>query len=599
MPVAEPTNVVVSNATNQSDSEDSSSVSDEVDSLIDIVEQNDWEQRRVAMEEQRRLQEAMEVGSPFPHPWWSAFSNIGPAPNCLDEWLIIDISNSIRVKPDWERKYKDDVISNKWKQELRDQFSKKTRFIEEVIEFVFKELEWYEKIQSTWFGDSGFKIGCSDKIVYSDQVINDDLKTELKSGVGKLIKSFGENLDYHPGSNNQVLDLVHPSLFPLQYEKTPILDGDEVKLASYRDEIKCAKRAVDEYGVSKTFQWIPAVFKKENDKFKIASYINNLHPKKHSDLYTTIESIFNEVIPGLNYTLTRYASKEFVRLQIPSYDEVYTEELQKERARLQEELEDDDYDEWDKLEKRMGEFVKDFKPKWESEPVFDKAIDLKSFEDVKVIVKLANIELTPENPKYPGGAWHVEGTINEDIVATVLYYYEMENISDSRLSFRTGFEDPDYEQGDDFYTQYFFGLKDEDLMTRYLGSAEAKENRILIFPNMFQHHVDPFELTDKTKPGYRKILCFFIVDPYNPRVVGTDQVPPQQLDWWNDEELDYLFPNDLKEKIKKLKEGLVWPLTSNLAAEARRQLMYERSLRQDAEEYDGGAFTRTFSLCEH
>ncbi|EGV62988.1 hypothetical protein CANTEDRAFT_114303 [Yamadazyma tenuis ATCC 10573] len=39
----------------------------------------------------------------------------------------------------------------------------------------------------------------------------------------------------------------------------------------------------------------------------------------------------------------------------------------------------------------------------------------------KVIVKLANIELTPENSTYAGGSWHLEGCINEDIVAIVLY----------------------------------------------------------------------------------------------------------------------------------------------------------------------------------
>jgi hypothetical protein len=28
---------------------------------------------------------------------------------------------------------------------------------------------------------------------------------------------------------------------------------------------------------------------------------------------------------------------------------------------------------------------------------------------LQVIVKLANIELTPEKPEYDGGSWHVEG----------------------------------------------------------------------------------------------------------------------------------------------------------------------------------------------
>ena len=30
---------------------------------------------------------------------------------------------------------------------------------------------------------------------------------------------------------------------------------------------------------------------------------------------------------------------------------------------------------------------------------------------LQVIVKLANIELTPEKPRYEGGSWHVEGQL--------------------------------------------------------------------------------------------------------------------------------------------------------------------------------------------
>ena len=30
---------------------------------------------------------------------------------------------------------------------------------------------------------------------------------------------------------------------------------------------------------------------------------------------------------------------------------------------------------------------------------------------LQIIVKLANIELTPEKPEYPGGVWHVEGKL--------------------------------------------------------------------------------------------------------------------------------------------------------------------------------------------
>jgi hypothetical protein len=30
---------------------------------------------------------------------------------------------------------------------------------------------------------------------------------------------------------------------------------------------------------------------------------------------------------------------------------------------------------------------------------------------LQIIVKLANIHLTPESPSYEGGAWHVEGQL--------------------------------------------------------------------------------------------------------------------------------------------------------------------------------------------
>lgn len=46
-----------------------------------------------------------------------------------------------------------------------------------------------------------------------------------------------------------------------------------------------------------------------------------------------------------------------------------------------------------------------------------------------MIVKLANIMLTPEKPTYSGGVWHVEGMNNEHIVASGIYYYDSENIS--------------------------------------------------------------------------------------------------------------------------------------------------------------------------
>jgi len=44
----------------------------------------------------------------------------------------------------------------------------------------------------------------------------------------------------------------------------------------------------------------------------------------------------------------------------------------------------------------------------------------KDFDGLQVIVKLANIHLTPEKPEYEGGTWHVEGQLVSRISFKIL-----------------------------------------------------------------------------------------------------------------------------------------------------------------------------------
>lgn len=48
-----------------------------------------------------------------------------------------------------------------------------------------------------------------------------------------------------------------------------------------------------------------------------------------------------------------------------------------------------------------------------------------------------------------------------------------------------------------------------------------------------QHRVSPFRLEDPTKPGHRRFIALWLVDP-TIRVISTSNVPPQQMDWWLD-----------------------------------------------------------------
>ena len=66
-----------------------------------------------------------------------------------------------------------------------------------------------------------------------------------------------------------------------------------------------------------------------------------------------------------------------------------------------------------------------------------------------------------------------------------------------------------------------------------IGDVITKTGRSVAFPNLYQHQVQPFRLEDPTKPGHRKILAFFLVDPTQ-RVPSATDVAPQQREWATD-----------------------------------------------------------------
>jgi hypothetical protein len=132
---------------------------------------------------------------------------------------------------------------------------------------------------------------------------------------------------------------------------------------------------------------------------------------------------------------------------------------------------------------------------------------------LQVRVKLANIILTPDNPKYSGGVWHVEGMENEHIVSTGIDYYYNSNITQSNLQFRTVVKEPDYEQNDNRSVQLVYGLTDEGPLNQALGEVVTQKNRCIVFRNIYQHRVAPFQLKDPTQSGQRNILVCFLVDP--------------------------------------------------------------------------------------
>lgn len=76
-----------------------------------------------------------------------------------------------------------------------------------------------------------------------------------------------------------------------------------------------------------------------------------------------------------------------------------------------------------------------------------------------------------------------------------------------------------------------YGAKHGDPVIQTLGDVSLKENRVIVWPNVFQTRLNQFELSDRTKEGHLRLLTLHLVDP-NRRIMSTSMVPCQRRDWW-------------------------------------------------------------------
>ncbi len=116
-----------------------------------------------------------------------------------------------------------------------------------------------------------------------------------------------------------------------------------------------------------------------------------------------------------------------------------------------------------------------------------------------------------------------------------------------------------------------------------VGSLKTCQGRCVAFPNIYQHQVQPFGLADPAKPGHRKIVAFFLINPDRP-VPSTTTVPPQQAEWVNDIVFDEQgmgkkLPLELVDIIAGMaREGT---MSREEAETVRAELMKERSLMNE------------------
>lgn len=571
----------------------------------------------------------------------SAILDWEPSALTARERTMIAFMDIITDKSKWRRKVFDEDIIQKWKTEC---LGKEWDFSKAMFEYCIAELQQKAKEIDDHAVDIVTTLVAPAAVAKSDSIVPEELKEELQAAVKPLEDVPTREKDWHPNSDEQVLDLVHPSLFPVIYGRTKIIPkastniGLEAAASFTGSGVTIPKPSDEETAVkitrgglsdllnnklfwSRRFQWLPCnvSFTKSGCGVKITSYINNLHPVHHAHLYPTIERYIAKAIPLWNAVLRDINAEANPRILLNKRHDYEFPDGSFEECEVQPDEPpgaSDDWvfrRDWERAHRILVQpepppFESPFDPKHTCKkvPTFDLRTEFAK-AGLQVIVKLANIHLTPEKPSYSGGSWHVEGMLNEHICATVLYYYDSSNITESRLAFRqrcaTG--DPTYvawDQDDYEGVEEIYDVKQNGPGIQDIGSVVTKEGRILAFPNVLHHKVMPFELADKTKPGHRKILALFLVDPHI-RVISSANVPPQQKSWWAevvraDVELDASI-NKLPQEIFESTMNNVtdFPISLDEAKELRKELMSERTVYVD--EVNKSIDRRSFFFCEH
>ncbi|TFA99926.1 hypothetical protein CCMA1212_008338 [Trichoderma ghanense] len=656
----------------------------------------------------------------------------------IREVCMLKFMEELTNKPQWWEKVWDVDIVEKWKQEALqmnwEEYRAFADFTPAMADACIHELRnKADLVKKTGLVPIFDYSSC---VIKSDCLIPKSLRDSLRSAAALLENVPDEDKDWHPGSTHKVLDLVHPSLWPFIYGRTPVLLDKRINLQDALSHcgvgtVLPAPKPIEIAGpgsdwsrplenplpsLSYKFQWLPCEVVLNGPSAKIDSYINNLHPVDHANLYPIIEQFIGKSLPAWDIIYRWPKEFEIQRLKTrQARSQCTTQEIcqpahgcnpwnrpigEGEPLRDENEPYTSEYRKSDRFKRDMAWLVKTHTLDL-PEPAFEEdgyirlqASDVKSSDffngasRIQVIVKLANVHLTPENPdfkfeaskelaewyttsdqnangpddpdldgssykpgtsqasssesessssaggalsmdlsdyhsiyvdndttEFEGGSWHTEGMLNERICATALFYYDSENITDCHLDFRTLADrerlivNLDYEQSQTFPIERTFAIPNANRDTlQYIGgvlttnspSTGDGDTRAVFFPNLLQHRVSPFRLKDPTRPGHRKILALFLVDPAIP-VLSTANVPPQQHHWWDRETgveraLAARLPSELTQLVlDHARIGL--PIDLEEAKKIRLELMDERSMKQDGTEEE--LHRTSWNFCEH
>jgi hypothetical protein len=346
------------------------------------------------------------------------------------------------------------------------------------------------------------------------------------------IDAFAEasRQDLHPGSNNVVRDVLHPSLFCLTSDQSTIempeptdYSRDGATRAASQGKLNLTHNF---YGRDPTwftshYQWLP-VDVQIGDKLqscKIISPLNNI------DWQQMPQS--SEVASGLVTAL-----EQILLAHLPALDRVW--------GNLVEQRED-----WMTLPlaarsdfrnpSMNGDPAKTFYYSYEGDQSQPRTLKGRT---IQVVPKIAEYEFDVSDDSKCSfeGVFHIEGMPTENIVATVVHVLDRDDaLEGGEIEFKRQFTRDEFSQGAQNHAVNVSNLMKDlfqyaDSQFVPLGTLPTPQGRSFVFPNHLVHKVKHMGLVSEesepaaTQKAKRRIVAFFLIDP-SARICSSSDVP--------------------------------------------------------------------------
>lgn len=311
-------------------------------------------------------------------------------------------------------------------------------------------------------------------VTKSDTNVPPELIKQLREATKVLEYGEPELLFFNPGLLSKQRDLLAMALYPLVYGKSRILPDkiigldDALRHAGQGEVIpipndsgitredmswRVSERAdIQVRPYSRYYQILPSDWELGDDgRWHIVTYINNLHPVKHRNIYTIIEDAFNCVVKQWNSTITPLKDMLHSRTRIEYHKAEYypvPQEILDQAPKIKEREAQSEFDiryekwrmeNYRAIQPDVEQFVPWAVPKCmmsklpEDLPVpvrIEQGVDLNTdFKErgLQVITRIMGVDLSPDDPYYQTD-WHVEGQMVSDSLLLLTGYNKKRNV---------------------------------------------------------------------------------------------------------------------------------------------------------------------------